>query len=309
MDKGQAVLATLLAIGVTLGCLLGISWLGMAGAFLNLLTPLAAAYVGMRFRLHNSLIVVIVTSLLLFQLTTAYVLLAYLSMFGIASVLLPYWLKRSLFWDRAVLQTTAASLAAVVLILFGTMAVSQSEMNVVLDQVVTTEIDQAMQLYQTAGLDESQLQEVEQVISEMATFVIDHIVGLFIAAVMGVQLFSLWLLQLFKRNDYRINGAPFALWKLPSGLIWVLILAGFASFVPVRPLSLIGGNLLVIVLPLYFMQGLAVMTSFMRLKKYPAAFKGLIYALMLIFNPLQIVITGVGVFDLWVDFRRPRKKN
>jgi uncharacterized protein YybS (DUF2232 family) len=309
MNRGQASLATLLAIGVTLACLLGISWIGMAGAFLNLLTPLAAAYVGMRYGLRNSLVVVIVTSLVLFQLTTAYVLLAYLSMFGIASVLLPYWLKRPLFWDRAVFQTTAASLVVVALILSGTMAVSQTGMRVVLDQVVQTEVDQALLLYQDAGLDESQLQQVEQVISEMATFVIEHIVGLFIAAVMGVQFFCLWLLQLLRRNDYRIFGTSYALWKLPSGLIWILILAGFASFVPVKTISLIGGNLLVIVLPLYFLQGLAVMTNFLRLKQYPAALKGLIYALTLILNPLQIVITGVGVFDLWVDFRRPREKN
>jgi uncharacterized protein YybS (DUF2232 family) len=309
MNKGQAVLATLIAIGVTLACLLGVTWLGVAGAFLNLLTPSAAAYVGMRYRLQNSLVVVIVTSLLLFQLTTAYALLAYLSMFGIASVLLPYWLKKPLFWDRSVFQTTAVSLAAVVLILVGTMTFSHTGLSPILDQIVQTEVDQAMEIYQTAGLDESQLQQVEQVIAEMATFVIEHIVGLFVVATMGVQFFCLWLLQLCRRNDYRIYGTSYALWKLPSGLIWVLIVAGFSSFVPVDTFRLIGGNLLVIVLPLYFLQGFAVMTSFMRLKKYPAVLKGLIYALMLIFNPLQIVITGVGIFDLWVDFRRPRTKN
>ena len=59
---------------------------------------------------------------------------------------------------------------------------------------------------------------------------------------------------------------------------------------------------------LYFLQGLAVVSSFLQRKKYPPAIKGLIYLLVFILNPLPMIITGVGVFDLWIDFRRPRNK-
>jgi uncharacterized protein YybS (DUF2232 family) len=308
MRKGQAALATLLAIGVTLTCLLGISWLGVAGAFINLLTPLAAAYVGMRYKLYNSFVVVIVTALLLLQMSTVYALMGYLSMFGIASVVLPYLLKKPIFWDRAVFLSTLSCFVAVALILIGTMAANHTSVKVVLDQIVQTEVEQALEVYQAAGIDESQLQQVEQVIHGMATFVTEHVVGIFIVAAMSVQFFCLWLLHLFKRRDYQIFGTPFVHWKLPSGLIWGLILAGFASVVPVDVVRLIGRNLLVVMLPLYFLQGLAILSSFMQRKQYPVALKGLIYALMLILNPLQIVITAVGVFDLWIDFRRPRTK-
>jgi uncharacterized protein YybS (DUF2232 family) len=72
---------------------------------------------------------------------------------------------------------------------------------------------------------------------------------------------------------------------------------------------LIGRNLLAVLLPLYFLQGLSVVSSFLQRKTYPPVLKGMIYLMVFILNPLPLIITGVGVFDLWVDFRRPRKKN
>ena len=63
--KVQSALLTAAGIGVTLLCLLGVSWIGSAGAFLNLLTPLAAAYLSMRFGLKSGIVVVVVTAALL----------------------------------------------------------------------------------------------------------------------------------------------------------------------------------------------------------------------------------------------------
>ena len=79
--------------------------------------------------------------------------------------------------------------------------------------------------------------------------------------------------------------------------------------VPVALVDKIGYSLLVVLLPLYFLQGMAVVNNFLRRKAYPPLMKGLIYTLLLLLNPLQIVVTSVGVFDLWVDFRRPRQRN
>ncbi|MDX2480264.1 MAG: DUF2232 domain-containing protein, partial [Desulfuromusa sp.] len=133
--------------------------------------------------------------------------------------------------------------------------------------------------------------------------------GLFVAGVLAIQFLCLALLQRLKKNYYQISGSPFASWRLPAGLIWALIISGFAMFAPVEQLALVGRNLLAILLPLYFLQGLAVVSSFLQRRAYPPVFKGLVYALLFILNPLPMIITGVGVFDLWIDFRRPRNKD
>ena len=165
-----------------------------------------------------------------------------------------------------------------------------------------------MQIYRDTGFSDSQLQNMQQIIDGLAGFIGKSFYGLYLASILVVQTFCLLLLQRLKGNWYQISGTPFASWRLPSGLIWVLIAAGFTLLVPVEAVSLIGRNLLVVLLPLYFLQGMAVVNSFLQKKPYPPLVKGLIYLLLLILNPLPIIITCAGVFDLWIDFRRPRQK-
>jgi len=306
--KGQSALLTAAGIGVTLLCLLGISWIGPSGAFLNLLTPLAAAYLSMRFGLRAGIVVVAVTSALLLQLATTYTLVAYLGIFGIGSLLLPLFLRQRLPWDRAVLYATIGSAIATATMMLLTVVSSGINIQTLIEQMIQAEVNQAMQIYRDTGFSESQLQNMQQVIDGLAEFISQSFYGLYLASLLAIQTFCLLLLQRLKGSWYQISGTPFANWRLPGGLIWVLIGAGFSLLLPVEAVSFVGRNLLVVLLPLYFLQGMAVVNSFLQKKPYPPLVKGLIYLLLLILNPLPIIITCAGVFDLWIDFRRPRQK-
>ena len=306
--KVQSALLTGAGIGVTLLCLLGVSWLGSAGAFLNLLTPLAAAYLSMRFGLKSGIVVVVVTGALLFQLSSAYTLFAYLGMFGAGSLLLPLFLRRKLPWDRAVLYATAGSAIVTAAMMLLAVALNGINIQTLIEQMIQSEVDQAMQIYRDSGFSESQLQNMQQIVDGLAVFIGESFFGLYLACILAIQTFCLLLLQRVKGSWYQIAGTPFAAWRLPAALIWVLIVAGFTLLAPVDTISLIGRNLLVVLLPLYFLQGMAVVTSYLQKKPYPPLVKGLIYLLLSILNPLPIIITCVGVFDLWIDFRRPRPK-
>jgi uncharacterized protein YybS (DUF2232 family) len=306
--KVQPALLTAAGIGVTLLCLLGVSWLGSAGAFLNFLTPIAAAYLSMRFGLRSGVVVVVVTGALLLQLATPYTLFAYLGIFGVGSLLLPLFLRQQLPWDRAVFYATIGSAFVAAAMMLFAVVTNGISIQTLIGQLVQSEVDQAMQIYRDSGFSESQLQNMQQIVDSLAEFIGESFYGLYLASLLVVQTFSLLLLQRLKGNWYQISGSPFAAWRLPSGLIWVLIAAGFSLLAPVDAISLVGRNLLVVLLPLYFFQGMAIVNNFLQKKTYPPLVKGLIYLLLLIFNPLPIIITCVGVFDLWIDFRRPRQK-
>lgn len=306
--KVQSALLTAVGIGVTLLCLLGISWIGSAGAFLNLLTPLAAAYLSMRFGLRSGIVVVAVTSALLLQLATTYTLLAYLGIFGVGSLLLPWFLRQQLPWDRAVLYATIGSAVVTAVMMLAAVAAGGINIQTLIDQMIQAEVDQAMQIYRDSGFSESQLQNMQQIVDGLAEFIGNSFYGLYLASILAIQTFCLLLLQQLKGNWYQISGAPFAHWRLPAGLIWVLIAAGFMLLLPVEIVASVGRNMLVVLLPLYFLQGMAVVNNFLQKKSYPPLVKGLIYLLLLILNPLPIIITCAGIFDLWIDFRRPRQK-
>ena len=307
--KGQSLLFTAAGIAVTLLCLLGASWIGPLGSFLNLLTPIAAAYVGMRFGLRSGIVVVVVTSALLQQLATTYTLAAYIGIFGVSSLLLPAFLRRHIPWDKSVLYATVGSVVATLAMIFAAVIVSGTGLSDLISQMVQSEVQQAMQIYRDTGFTEAQLQEMQQVMDGMAGFIRESFYGLYVVSLLVIQVLCLLLLQRFKGNSYRIEGMLFPLWRVPSGVIWLLISAGFSLLVPVDVVAMVGRNLLIILLPLYFLQGMAVVSSFLQKKPYPPLVKGLIYLLLLILNPLPIIITCAGVFDLWIDFRRPRQKS
>lgn len=307
--KGQAALQTAVGIGVTLVCFLGASWLGVAGAMFNLLTPVAAAYLSMRFGLQAGAVVVVVVSLILLQLAPLFTLAVYLGMFGSASLLLPWLLAQRLAWDRAIFYSALGAAALMLLMAAAVVAAGEVRLDALIGQLLQTEIDQAMQVYRDTGLSESQLQEMGELVGQIAEFIRQSFYGLYMAGVLLVQLVCLALLRRFSKGHYQIHGPDFTRWRLPAGLIWVLIVAGFAMLVPVEGLGAVGRNLLAVLLPLYFLQGLAVVSNFLQRKAYPPVFKGVIYLMVFILNPLPLIITGVGVFDLWIDFRRPRKKD
>jgi hypothetical protein len=309
MKKGQAALSTVLGIGCTLLCLLGVNWIGPIGAFFNLMTPVFAAYISMRFGIRTGIIVVVVTSLLLLQLGSMYTLIAYLGVFGVGSLLLPLALKLKFVWDKAILYSSLGAVAVTFVLMFLTVVMTEMTFQELIQQSIQAEVDQAMQIYRDSGLSESQLQDMKAITENLATFIGDSFYGLLVVAILAVQVICLLVLQYAKKSYYQIAGVSFDQWRLPQGIIWILIGSGFSMLIPATGVTQISYSILVVLLPLYFLQGMAVVSSFMKRKAYPPMVKGLIYALLLILNPLPLVVTSVGVFDLWVDFRRPRQKN
>jgi uncharacterized protein YybS (DUF2232 family) len=106
-----------------------------------------------------------------------------------------------------------------------------------------------------------------------------------------------------------LPGPAFARWRAPELLIWALIATGFAAVLSVGVVQTVALNLLVVLLPVYFLQGLAVAEHFFTRKGLPPLWRGLSYLLLLLLNPLPMIVTGVGIFDLWADFRKKRINN
>ncbi|MDD5711746.1 MAG: DUF2232 domain-containing protein, partial [Smithellaceae bacterium] len=95
-----------------------------------------------------------------------------------------------------------------------------------------------------------------------------------------------------------------ALWKSPDHLVWLFIAAGMATLVPLTAVRYVGINLLVICMFVYLLQGLAIIGFFFRVKQVPVYLRGLFYLLIFLQQYLMILVVALGLFDLWIDFRR-----
>jgi uncharacterized protein YybS (DUF2232 family) len=100
-------------------------------------------------------------------------------------------------------------------------------------------------------------------------------------------------------EDFRLR-----YWRAPANLIWAFIASGFCMFIPLQPISLVAGNVFLLLLGCYFLQGLAVVTYYFDHFRLPIAFRIGTYLLIGIQQLLAAVVLALGIFDLWGDFRR-----
>ena len=133
------------------------------------------------------------------------------------------------------------------------------------------------------------------------------ILGHYRRLVTAISHFDRTLLSLLARGRYTVPGRAFPEWKSPEWLVWILITAGFLVAFVEGIAGTFALNLLVILLPVYFLQGLAVIDCFFRRKAFSPIIRTVGYLLVTLVNPLPMVVTGIGVFDLWADFRKPKE--
>jgi uncharacterized protein YybS (DUF2232 family) len=99
-------------------------------------------------------------------------------------------------------------------------------------------------------------------------------------------------------------------WKSPEPLVWGFIGAGFCALVFedgwIKTLSL---NLFLVSLVFYFFHGLAIIAYYFHHKNVPVFLRGLGYTLIFLEQVIMLIVVGLGLFDLWGDFRRLNKKD
>lgn len=113
----------------------------------------------------------------------------------------------------------------------------------------------------------------------------------------------LWL-RFYSRKYF--EGVEASRWMLPDVLVWGLIGGFGALFLSGGFLQTVGMNLVFILLFFYFLQGLAVVAHILTAKAFPKWVWVIIFFLILL-NPLFMgLVMGLGLFDIWVDFRKIR---
>ncbi len=97
--------------------------------------------------------------------------------------------------------------------------------------------------------------------------------------------------------------------RLPAGKLRIL-LSGFFSL-PARfsscrreEANFFSWNIFLVICFIYLLQGLAIVSFFFQIKNVPNFFRFLFYFLIAVQQILMIPIAAIGLFDIWVDFRK-----
>jgi uncharacterized protein YybS (DUF2232 family) len=173
---------------------------------------------------------------------------------------------------------------------------------------IDASIAQTMAIYERAQLPPEVLSQMKEGAVAAGSLLRETYPALVVMGLMLMAGVSLLVLKRLLPLQMASAGiAPFGTFRNPDHLVWLLIIAGFARLVPPPWGGSWSLNLLLLAGALYFLQGLAVLLVLVGRSAMAGVLRVLLFT-MLLFQPyLVLVVTAVGLFDLWGNFRTPRQ--
>jgi uncharacterized protein YybS (DUF2232 family) len=148
------------------------------------------------------------------------------------------------------------------------------------------------------------------VILEATLFQMKVIVPLIMPAILGsLILMVTWFTMIVGNNLLiRIHGdspwPTYGTWQLPEKLIWVAILSGGASLLPIPVIQMAGINGLILIVMIYCFQGLAISVFYMNKWKVPILIRSFFYVMMVVQSFGTVILLVLGIGDIWLDLRK-----
>ncbi|MBN2284172.1 MAG: DUF2232 domain-containing protein [Deltaproteobacteria bacterium] len=147
-------------------------------------------------------------------------------------------------------------------------------------------------------------------IRENAPLIAKAVTHLFPGLVIAATAFSVWVnilegrvLFTMRRMWYPDFGT-LSRWKAPDSVVWLLIGAGVFIIIPLWWIRVVGFNMMIVLFLVYLLQGVAIVSYYFQQKNIPLFFRGFAYFMIFAQQFLLLVVIGLGIVDIWADFRK-----
>ena len=277
------------------------------GIFSGILAPFPAAHNHLIHGRLSSLIITLGSTAFISGLFGIFAGALYLGICGMISLLMPELLLRGISGSRVLFWTTAANL----LIYSTGIIVYSSVSGVNLQQLISAEISgslkQAVALYEKGGVTGEELELVKSsmaVASDLLKRLYPALITTMLIVIAGCNL--LLVKKTTANTSVTLHIGDFSTFRNPDLLVWLLIACGFSLLLPQSIITTPALNILLIITLLYCFQGMAVVSAMIKKYSVPALLRILLYTMLIIQPYLLALVAGIGIFDLWVDFRTPK---
>ncbi len=176
----------------------------------------------------------------------------------------------------------------------------------IVSNYVAKNLELTLVLYQSMGMSQENVQLISQSLDKIQHVLVTIIPALVSTSTLFVAWISILLAKpvLISRSLHYPDFGPLNLWMAPDYLVWVVIGCGLAVFLPIPVIKVIGLNGLLILMTVYFFQGIAIVSYYFNKKRFPKILRIFLYTLMALQQLILLAVIGLGFFDLWINFRR-----
>lgn len=160
--------------------------------------------------------------------------------------------------------------------------------------------------YETLELSEEKRRAFTELLNYTKELLVRIMPGLFISGlVFGGGVTLMLARPVFRRTGLAFPGyEKFNRWRAPDVLVWGVIGAGVMLLIPDGGLRTAGLNGMVVMMQIYFFQGVAIVSFYFEKKQMPALVRGALIALIMFQVYLLLIVIGLGFFDMWLNIRK-----
>lgn len=169
---------------------------------------------------------------------------------------------------------------------------------------ITRAIDQTIAVYREMGVQGEQIEALESFSGRFGKGVAALSPAILLSgALLGAAVNYLVVRRFMIRRGMaaQLHDADLGLWSAPRRSMSVAVGAGVALLLPVASLRLAAANVLLVMLLVFFMQGIAVAHFYLARIQAPRPVRTAGYLALVV---MPLIVTAVGVFDHWFNFRR-----
>lgn len=130
--------------------------------------------------------------------------------------------------------------------------------------------------------------------------------GIIMSSYLTMSLLNILMIRrLLKRNNIIVKSLEnLNQWKASEKMVLLLLGLAVSFLIPVHALKIVIINCMIILLLVYFYQGIAIVSFFFEKKKVPFVIKSFVYILVAVQPLFMLLIVSFGLFDTWINFRR-----
>ena len=299
-----------LALGATVVLYLSGLSIPLVGVLLIPLVPQPSLAFGVKYGKRGAMWLLFSAGVLFLFMAGSEVALGYL-LFALMVVLLLNSFGREWSIEAVVVGTAAGTLATVFVVLLSLFG-SLSDLRTRVSHNLKESLETTLVFYEKAGFSAETIELARESSSQVVEVIVQIMPALafigFVAVILINMMFLFYRFPEHRKTFFHLSNLKE--WRSPEPLIWCFILSGFSLFLPapwgLRTLAL---NLLIMSALFYFFQGLAIVAYFFHIKKVPIVLRSIGYVLIALEQFVTLFVVGLGLFDLWGDFRHLNKRD
>ncbi len=283
----------------------------LAGFFLGIFTPLPVVFVYLKRGWLNAAAVLAITSMILLSVGGGLFAAFFFLEYGVMAMVMAKLIHQCFLREKVILFSSALP------VLCGFFAVSiyfsgqDTGFTGFMEGKINLAIGETIKGYKDMGVNQEHIRTLEMYSAQMSGLFIKLLPAWFISGSLITTLLNYSTIKKLWGKWYGFEGPyfnepPFSEWVIFDFFIWIFIASGLCLLLPLEPINLVGINLLFLSLLIYIIHGIAIALYWLEKSKKRRFFLFLGISLLLIQPLFLACVAGIGVFDIWLDFRKLR---